>query len=124
MTTENKYPNADTSSERLAEITETWAEHQKKPSHVWEFDGADITRDLLAMLQERAVWAKDYEDGIKDLRQELHELRWRKLSEEAPPKSVNLWDVDDYPDSAKFIISREDDNGVEWWRPIPPLPKE
>jgi len=118
--TNSKYPNADTSPERLTELQTAYAKAVTLCSDEEIFLQGDIVRDLLAMLEEHtqaqnvsvinsAEGIQALQDELMELRQQLHDQRWRRL-------------VD--------CEEEFDANAVQWsschnyWRPILPLPKE
>lgn len=150
---DTKYPGADTSPERLAEIADIF--HKIEPRMRDVMNNPDsifpAMRDLLAMLQERA-WLDTHElchcqlsgevhlnekgksceicdDGRKvtpinihnalakyanqanELRQQLHDQRWRDNYSE------------DWPEGQDADTVQWSKDG-RWWRPIPPLPTD
>lgn len=167
MTT-NKYPNADTSPERLAEI-ET---NHRTPGGEMAFSPKSYEiRDLLAMLQERSqlqclscfelkgnIYCKecvqkamslsdDWAKELIELRQQLHDQRWRRVDEEIPYNELIELVVrskcrlplgEEFHEFDEIFLGkrRKDDlfHGPQgmtidlikaiWWRPIPPLPPE
>ena len=114
-----KYPNVDTSPERLAKITVNVVENASTftiPHRAWE-----IVRDLLAMLEEHAEeierLGKIKEQAKLDYfacEEQLHDQRWRCFLDETPPPGMEVQ------------IRSTTINGVimDYWRPIPSLPKE
>lgn len=135
MSKENKYPNADTSPERLAEIEKFYLFLKEKPN---PFAAQNcMARDLLAMLQERQETDRAMIDvqnehrlKIKSLEQQLHDQRWRRLSEEEPGLSqiigIFLHDRNPTDDLAFTIICFgviDTDEAWEWWFPVMYLPE-
>lgn len=130
-----KYPNADTSPERLAFLQEVYA---KRNGGIWSLQVEQAIGDLLAMLQERDLRISASEEAaielltckdvqIKLLHDQLHDQRWRRFSEEMPDKfPIQVqFDMDNPPMHIYSLGSLPKlyiDNS--WWRPIPPLPKE
>lgn len=91
MTT--KYPGADTSAERLAEINRLWQEHksgQKMSADLVEKYSSRIAfeaviRDLLAMMEEREDFRLSYEElktKITDLEERLDAAGERLMGED------------------------------------------
>lgn len=129
MSIKNKYPNADTSPERLAEIEQKF----KLPPHQSPDLPWVMIRDLLAMLQERGPSDAELVDQIQAmhedlnaLRQQLHDQRWRRLSDEEPALAevINIKINDRDPEELAYqtIVFGVDDVEFDWWRPITPLP--
>ncbi len=127
MTASNKYPNADTSPERLAEIVEIYEDGGA--SAIYEFEGRFFVRDLLAMLAERNEHTTRLKKTVKEQGKQLHDQRWRRLSDEEPGLS-QIIDVycPKIPDTEIQYVTIcfgvvDTDEEWEWWRPIPPLPR-
>jgi len=181
MSTKEKYPNANTSAERLAEIEDWMLNGRGHSGRAFDQDlPGSITgkiRDLLAMLHKRSqipkgdeefwqiihsalgAFMKDREadEVIRDIlfpvfgasitlahdaatyKAQLHEQRWRKCTfNDEVPLNVDIqfgWSDPFGPDivfSGKYSLADGwyslPDNisrpQPEFWRPIPPLPKE
>lgn len=134
--TANKYPNADTSPERLAYLEDYYfydGPSGRLPLN--EFDQTHlVVRDLVAMLQERGSTLQAALDALTLARSErnsaeakLHDQRWRRFGEQMPevfPIQVQF-NTDDPPMHIYSLGSLPQVyiNG-SWWRPVPPLPKE
>ena len=127
-----KYPNADTSPERLAEIERNF-DHANIEE--WPGNTSDYVRDLLAMLQElhelKPWWETTGEkfDELEKLKQQLHDQRWRDMAQEWPQENQRIqfaYRFEDREEGGEEIFNRANylDGSGMWWRPIPPLPTE
>lgn len=105
-----KYPNADTSPERLAHIENSYV--------YWKDD----------LPQRRAFPppANYYEHMLRDLLAMLEEQRWRKLSEEEPAQFQNVdmaITLLNRPTIVKIVTYQSNDylnsKYGRYWRPIP-----
>lgn len=180
MTNGSKYPNADTSPERLAYIEDCFVTYPNAVA--WDEERVTkqtipfMFRDLLAMLQERADYKQEYTkcveaasvfqsggelsylmeflgqsttlDGprfaaaeIARLKQQLHDQRWRRFPQETPvigqPVQIAFMHNDVMVSYTGYLFSVYEEQfewrlcsdgracaTPDWWRPIPPLPKE
>lgn len=101
MTTNKpKYPNADTSAERLREIEESFLRDKR-------------ARDVIPEWLEKMRREMNGHPAVKmyDLLAMLHEQRWRKMD----PNEVKTEPVE-----VRWFEERK----AFYWRPIPPLPTE
>jgi len=128
MAQETKYPNADTSPERLETIRESYETTGLQPGgFIRNFSGSFV-RDLLAMLQLRDEVGEEVMRERNAFEQQLHDQRWRRSDEELPKagRAVqvgNKW-AENHDNIVSIIWQVGDQHNWEYWRPIPPLPTE